>query len=169
MFRALPKVFDAIPNAKLCFIGKDPREKNGNKASENLLAALPGRYNSRIEIVGIVKHEEIAGFFQRANLAVFPSIAEAHPIAVIESMACGTPTIFMRHGPGPEVISHDRDGVLCDSFDPASIAGALIELLSNRRKAKLIGENASARAAKQFDLKRFVDSNEKFYRECIAS
>lgn len=167
LFRALPSVFRQFPETYLRFIGKDPIDSSGQVASNRLLSSIPRELRSRIELVGELSHEQIPTEFQSAGLAVFPSRAEAHPVSVLEAMACATPVVFMSHGPGTEMIDHGVDGLLCDTQSPASIAEAIITLLSEPKQAQQIGHNAAKRVKSKLSLPAFLDHNEQFYAQCI--
>ena len=68
-----------------------------------------------IEYLGEVPHEEKVDLLQNARATLFP-IAWEEPfgLVMLESMACGTPVIATRRGAVPEVIEHDRGGIIVD-------------------------------------------------------
>ena len=168
-FRALPLVFCRFPNAYLRFVGKDPVDTFGCKASEELLVQMPEEFRSRIKLGGELPHEQLPKEYQSAAITVFPSRAEAHPISVLESMACGTPTVFMNHGPGPEMLRHGEEGLLCDTRSPEAIADAIIEMLSDPSHAQVMGAHAAERIASTLSLDAAVTHNEAFYQACLKN
>lgn len=167
LFRALLLVFRLFPRAYLRFVGKDPVDSSGNRASARLLSQLPEDIRSRVELVGELPHEHVPEEFRAAAVAVFPSRAEAHPISVLEAMACGTPVVFMKHGPGPEMIDDGRDGLLCDTNSPQAIADAIIALLADQSGARAMGARAAECIASTFSLESAIERNEAFYRRCL--
>jgi len=167
LFKALPTVFRQAPEAHLRFIGKDHLDGQGNRQSTQLAASLPEEYRRRVTVAVELAHEALPLEYQQAAVAVFPSRIEAHPIAVLEAMACGTPIVFMQNGPGPETIEHGCEGLLCDTTSPASIAEALLALLNQPEYALELGQRARQRAVRQFSLPIFLENNEKFYQRCI--
>ena len=168
LFKALPEIFDKFPDSSLRFIGLDPIE-NGNKTSDLLIKTLKIEYQNRVHIVGELPHDTLPREYQEAAVAVFPSLVEAHPIAVLEAMACGTPVVFMKNGVGPEMIEHGIEGLLCDTKDPHSIAESVIWLLENSKEARIMGAKAANRVKRQFSLSSFIENNENFYLQCLRN
>ncbi len=167
LFKALPTVFHQQPGAHLRFVGRDPVESDGRRASDRLIGELPEQDRASVVVAGEKLHEELPPEFQKASVVVFPSQVEAHPIAVIEAMACGCPVVFMAHGPGPEMVTHGEDGLLCDTGSPAAIAEAIISLLADPERARRLGERAAARVAREHSLNVFITQNERFYQSCL--
>jgi len=167
LFNALPIVFEQMPKTYLRFVGHDLVGANGVRASETLLADLPVHWRSRVDLVGLLPHERLPLEYQRAAVAVFPSRAESWGIAVCEAMACGTPVVFMKHGPGPEMIDDGRDGLLCDTNSPQAIADAIIALLVDQSSARAMGARAAERIASTLSLESAIERNEAFYRRCL--
>jgi glycosyltransferase involved in cell wall biosynthesis len=169
LFQALPLVFRRFPDAYLRFVGKDPVDKAGKKASVQLLSHLSAEFKSRVELVGELSHENMPREYRSAAIAVFPSRAEAHPISVLEAMACATPVVFMKHGPGPEMIDDGWDGLLCDTNSPQAIADAIIALLLDQSTARAMGARAAERIASTLSLESAIERNEAFYRRCLET
>ena len=168
LFKALPAVFSAHPSARLYFIGKDPINHLGEQASAALINGLPEQFRSRVKICGETSREKLPEMYRKASVVVFPSMVEAHPIAVLEAMACECPTVFMRSGPGPEMIKHGLEGLLCDTLDPDKIADAVIAMLNNPARAREMGRAARERVQKQFSMPQFLDKNELYYRTILT-
>lgn len=165
LFQALPLIFRRFPEVYLRFVGKDPVDSSGNKASVALLSQMPEELRSRVDLAGELPHEQIPREYQSAGIAVFPSRAEAHPISVLEAMACGTPTVFMNHGPGPEMIKHGEEGLLCDTGSPEAIADAITTLLSDPSSARAMSARAADRIASSSSLTSAIEQNEAFYKQ----
>jgi glycosyltransferase involved in cell wall biosynthesis len=167
LFKALPAIFQAFPSARLRFIGKNPVDNTGEPASKALLAALPEQLLSRVDIVGEKPRGTLPAEYQKAGVAVFPSVVDANPFAVLEGMSCAAPTIFMSSGPGPETIEHGVDGLLCDTRDPNSIAVAVISMLGDPVRAQKMGQAARQHVERQFSIQHFLNRNESFFQDCI--
>jgi glycosyltransferase involved in cell wall biosynthesis len=73
--------------------------------------------DDEIEYLGEVTHGEKVELLQNARATLFPiDWEEPFGLVMIESMACGTPTIATRHGAVPEVIEDGVSGIIVDNY-----------------------------------------------------
>ena len=83
-----------------------------------VLAAIqqsPGS-RGRVVLTGTLPQQDLVALIQGASLAVFPSLYEGFCLPMIESMACGTPTIAADASCLPEI-----SGGVLRYFDPLSV------------------------------------------------
>jgi len=122
-----PKIKEKVPSAKLdVFCGFDlGMLKNADIERAEILykkAKIPG-----ITLRGNVKQSDLAKELMSSSLFLYPShqvlkagfYAETSCIAVLESLAAGTPVIASNRGAMQEAISHGKNGFLVDG-DPYS-------------------------------------------------
>jgi alpha-1,3-rhamnosyl/mannosyltransferase len=83
---------------------------------EDVLEAAAGPGPGRVILSGVLTNEDLAILIRGASLAVIPSLYEGFCLPMVESMACGTPTIAARASCLPEV-----SGEVLRYFDPYSI------------------------------------------------
>lgn len=88
----------------------------------------------RVRFVGNVTHDELATWYQAADLTVLTSCSEGSPNVLLESIACGTPFIASDVGGIPEFADPVLD-CLVPAGDAAALAGAIREGTSVRRPA----------------------------------
>ncbi|WP_249369985.1 glycosyltransferase [Acaryochloris marina] len=70
-----------------------------------------------IQYLGEVNHAQKADLLAKAAVAVFPIIwDEPFGLAMLESMACGTPVIAMNCGPVPDIIADGKSGFICSTI-----------------------------------------------------
>ena len=87
---------------------------------------------------------------------------------MVEAMALEKPVIYMRSGPGPEVIEDGVSGLLCDTHDPDDIASKILFLLEHPEIGFKMGRSARQRVVEKFELNKWVDENIRFYQDCIS-
>lgn len=81
-------------------------------------------------------HANPFAFMARARLFVLPSAWEGLPGTLIQAMACGCPVVSTDCPSGPrEILLGGRLGRLVPVGDPTNMARAILESLSNGRKA----------------------------------
>jgi len=75
-----------------------------------------------VVLAGHVPADEMADWYQAADLHVFPSLGDVWGLVVNEAHACGTPTLCSIHaGCSDDLIEHGRNGLV---FDPIAPDGA---------------------------------------------
>src|SRR5580704_19382121 len=96
---------------------------------------------------------EIAGLLAGADVTLAPCRAETFGLAVLESLACGTPVVTSDGGAGFEVCGGECG--IAAAADPVRTADAVTELLDRDRPRQRL--RARARA-EQFPWARAADS-----------
>lgn len=102
-----------------------------------------------------------------ADVYVQPSRAETFGIAAAEAMALGLPTVATTVGGLPELIDHDRTGMLVPPDDPAALAGAIRSLLTDPVRARRIADAARMHAT-TLTVERAVDRMVDVWRQVLA-
>ena len=73
-----------------------------------------------IEFVGEIREDQKSEFLGNASALLFPiDWPEPFGLAVIEAMACGTPTLAFRCGSVPEIVMPGLSGQIVDTVDEA--------------------------------------------------
>ena len=166
LFKAWPQVVAANPQAELNIYGAD-RPMNGRSMLDFLFSGLDNRLKPSIKFLGFANRHSIFDALQTAAVAVFPSYAEAFAQAPMEAMACGCPTVYTKRTSGPELIEHERTGLLIDPDRPDEIADAITRLLSDAELARRLGEAGRKRIEEKFSIDILVRQNEAFYEHCV--
>ena len=113
LFRVWRRLVAANVHARLVFVGAKGTgyyEIDETLAVGIRQAAALGRAG---DVVFVEPTNEIERCFRAADLFVLPSVREAHPLALIEAMSCGLPSIATRLPGVTDVIIEDgRNGRL---------------------------------------------------------
>jgi len=113
------------------------------------LAAKPGE--GRVVFPGVLSDPDLARLIKGACLVVVPSLYEGFCLPMVESMACGTPTIAARASCLPEV-----SGGVLRYFDPYSVeemADCMQQVLEDTALREQLARRGKERAA-VFDWER---------------
>jgi glycosyltransferase involved in cell wall biosynthesis len=169
LIQAMPHVIAELPQAVLWVVGRDTLEPSTKVSMiESLTLLLPERIRNHVVFHGAINHQKIADMLAQAQVAVYPSHMEAMPVAWLEAMAMGKAVVASRTGPGPEIIDDGINGLLCNPFDPQSIAGAIINLLQDSQLRRAFGSAAREKAVERFSVDVVVQQNLEFYQRVIA-
>lgn len=126
---AWPEVLRALPDARLRIIGGGPDE--GPLRAQVAAARLGGSVS-----IGSIDGDDraaMADALAEANLAVLASDYEAHPVAIMEALAVGTPVLVTRTTGLAELVDDSLAAGLDPQASPAAIATAIIRELREPR------------------------------------
>ncbi len=169
----LAKAFNLIkenqPHATLIYIGKTGYSNNGINVKELVFSLIKPEYRNDVKILGWLNSaKEVYDYLNSAEVCVYPSHMEGFGIAPVEGMMLGKPVVFMKDGPGPELINDGETGYLADTLDFKSIANYVILALSNKADSAKIGKNASISSKLLFDLNNvIIPENINYYNKII--
>ena len=112
----------------------------------------------RVTLRGSMTHAELITHYRRASLFVLaPRIAEdgdrdGIPNVIAEAMAVGVPVVATDVSGIPELVRHERTGLLAPSRDPAALAAAMKRLLADRGLAERLATAGRDLLTREFDL-----------------
>jgi rhamnosyl/mannosyltransferase len=121
----------------------------------------------KIVFVGEVPDEERAAYYHAADLFVLASTsrAESFGIAMLESMACGTPAVSTELGTGTSWVNqHDETGLVVPPNDPTALSTAIRALLEDEGRRRQMGYAAAARAGEIFTRDKMLSLLQDVYR-----
>lgn len=122
----------------------------------------------RIEWVEGIPHASVPVYLSRSSVAFFPSLWENFSYACLEAMASGCAVVASNCGGYPEMITHDKNGLLIEPDNAEAIAGAMYLLLSENRVPARLGKAAREYVRDRCDQPVVCAQAEDFYRSVIA-
>ncbi len=131
LLAAWPRVRAARPGARLVLAGPP-----GDVAPP----PLPG-----VDVLGARPRAAVGDLLAGARAAVLPSRAEVLPVFLLEAMAAARPVVATPVGEVAHLV--DGAGVLVRPGDPAALAGALVDVLTDPGLATARGEAGRRRVA----------------------
>jgi D-inositol-3-phosphate glycosyltransferase len=84
---------------------------------------------ARVRFVPPQPHEQLARFYQAADVCVVPSRSESFGLVALEAAACGTPVVASNVGGLRIVVDDGVTGVLVDDRDARAFADAIEQVL----------------------------------------
>ncbi len=82
--------------------------------------------SAHVQLPGFRQYAELPGWYAHASCFVLPSTTEQWGLVVNEAMAAGLPVIVsQRCGCVPELVAHERNGLIIDPLDVEGMAVAL--------------------------------------------
>jgi len=117
--------------------------------------------------LALTAFDDVSNIYRRLDLLVQPSVGESCSNAVLEAMASGVPVVAARSGGHPELIHHERSGLLVPAKDPRALARAIVRVLDDRALADRLGREARRQAARRFSIDECVAQYAKIYRAAV--
>ncbi len=132
----------------------------GSGPLHDALAAAIRRHDleDRLTLRGSMTHAELIALYRRADMFVLaPRIAEdgdrdGIPNVIAEAMAVGVPVVATDVSGIPELVRHERTGLLASSRNPIALAAAMKRLLDDRVLAGRLVAQARDLLNREFDL-----------------
>lgn len=116
--------------------------------------------NDRIVALGLQERFLLAGFrtdvdrfiphFAAVTLA---SHTEGLPVVVLEALRAAVPVVATDVGGIPEVVEHGRNGFLVPDSDAPAFARALLDLIRDEDRRRVMGERGRQRILDEFNCK----------------
>ncbi|MDH5421021.1 MAG: glycosyltransferase [Acidimicrobiia bacterium] len=139
---AFEKVQAGLPEAQMLIVG-GPSGPGGTEEVAALRMSLESRrLKDAVRFHDPVPHDELAVFYQAADVLVVPSRSESFGLVAAEAQACGTPVVAARVGGLQYVVSHRQSGLLVDGWESADYADALTRILSDTTYRKRLSRAA---------------------------
>jgi len=108
---------------------------------------------------------KVAEIYQAADIYLHMAKIENLPIAIIESLSCGTPVIASAVGGIPEQIKDGFNGYLIPKGEEDLAVKRIQELVSNQDLYHRLSDHALDDALKRYSLTKCIDSYFDFYFE----
>jgi len=153
------RVAKAMP-ARLMLIGDGP-----DRSAAEYLAARHG-IQDRVHFLG--KQDNVNELLPLADLMLMPSEMESFGLAALEAMACSVPTIATGVGGVPELVEHEKNGLLFRVGDVDVMSSAAISLLSDPPRLAAMALTARKTAQDHFCASRIIPLYEQYYERVVA-
>ena len=137
---------------RLAIVGGGPLENELHATADKL--GLTGV----VDFPGPLANAHVPPWLRSLDLFVLPCQQDANgdmdgiPVVLMEAMATGVPVISTRISGLPELISHEREGLLVKPRSAKALAGAITELLFNNDLRASFSTNGRLKVKSEFDL-----------------
>jgi glycosyltransferase involved in cell wall biosynthesis len=109
------------------------------------------------------ERREVARILQAADLFVQPSVIEGLPLALLEAMAAGVPTLATAVGGVPRIVEDQITGRLVQPADPVALAEAMQDLIDHPDHARRMAAAAQERVRRLYGAKAWANRLERIY------
>jgi phosphatidyl-myo-inositol alpha-mannosyltransferase len=127
LLEALPLIAEVEPEVTVWLSGPGD--------AESLLAEAPPAARARTRALGLGEPQRQHERYGRAWVTCLPSTYDSFGMALLESLACGTPLVTTTHSAPQELVDPGVTGELCAPEDPQGLADACLRAFELARNA----------------------------------
>jgi glycogen(starch) synthase len=169
LIRAMPKVLQEIPNAKLVIVGLGDMRDYLEGLVRNL--HLEDAVKFRFEFI---PEEERIAHYAACDVAAYPSLYEPFGIVTLEAMSMEKPVVVGAAGTSgmKEIVSingSDKCGFHINPNDPADIAWGIVSAIKDPEKRVQLGRNGRKRVLEHFTWDAAAKSTIQSYSELLKT
>jgi glycosyltransferase involved in cell wall biosynthesis len=113
--------------------------------------------------------DDVQDLLALSDVFVLPSLSEGTPLALLEAMAAGLPSVASRVGGVGEVIENGKTGFLVSPGDSGELADGIATLFQDARQTKIMGQCARERVAQRFSLVSMLGSYQEIYELLLSN
>lgn len=165
-YRYLVEAARFLSDNYVILIGGDGPEKKA-------LADLIGRYGleGKVELLGYIDKSDFAAYYSACDVFALSSIykTEAFAIVQIEAMSCGKPVVATQiEGSGVSWVNRNGySGLNVQAGDPRALAGAVMEITSEKSGYEGYCQNARRHYEEMFRYDLMIDRLSELYGSLI--
>ncbi|MDX1463955.1 MAG: glycosyltransferase, partial [Marinirhabdus sp.] len=136
---AFSKVLKEFPNARLICAGDGPLLDS----SKDLVQAMG--IEASVDFVGRISHDTFKEYLRNSIAYVQHSVEaidgdmEGTPVSILEASASGLAVISTIHAGIPDVIVHEKTGLLSEERDADTMTKHMVHVLRHPEEAKAMG------------------------------
>jgi L-malate glycosyltransferase len=161
LLQAFHWVRSQIPTARLLLIGE------GLLRADIEMQVLQLGLQDSVRLLGM--RQDLDQVLPALDVAVLASRSEGLSNAVLEQLACGLPAVVTQVGGNPDLVAHERNGLLVKPECPDSLAAGLMRALSDPGWRAEAGRCAREGVVARWSVAAMIQAYVGLYRCVLAA
>ena len=175
VIKIAPDIIKEFPQTHFLIIGTGPLE---NEMKEFV---MKNGMEKNFTFTGGIPNHEIPDYIRASDFSVFPSLAEATSIACQEIMACGKPVVVSNVGGLPEIVTHEKTGIIVDfkrldsTYEDYGLSDEVVNnlkegirtLVGNKKLREELGCNAREFVVNNYSWAIYLQKMSDIYDEAL--
>lgn len=157
LIEAVPNVVEEIPDARFLIIG------DGDQKEQLVTLTCQLKVNGFIRFISHVPHEELARYFQQADIYVSTSLSDGLSVALLEAMASGLYPIVTDIPGNREIIEDGVNGFLIPIGNTEALGARIIEIINKPKLFQTAFKKNSDLIRSKYDEKLVMSKIEELY------
>ncbi len=151
LFEAIKPLIAENLDLNLTFIGEGPDRADLEKQVQAC------GLNTHIRFTGALNADAVLDYYRQTDLFVLTSFAEGLPVVLMEAMAFEIPCIATAINGIPELITHEKNGLLVFASDVLQLSQALRKLNHDPALRDTLGKQARLTITEKFNFSVNID------------
>jgi glycosyltransferase involved in cell wall biosynthesis len=156
LLKAFARIAKKHPDWKIIFAGNGEIYK-AQQVANNL------EIIKQVQFLGWVSGQEKERAFQEASIYCLPSIGEGFPMGLLDAWAYGIPCVVTPVGGIPEIVTHEKNGLIFPIDDFNELSAQLTKLIEHRELRKTIVKNSDVYVTGIFNINNINKRLDKIY------
>jgi glycosyltransferase involved in cell wall biosynthesis len=127
------------------------------------------RLADAVQFVGAVGQDDIASYYERADVFCLPSFAEGVPVVLMEAMAMGVPVVATHVMGVPELVDDGTNGLLVSPGCADQLAEALRRLAVDPELRRRISAAGQRKVATSFHIAKSAEDLARAFADVTRS
>ncbi len=165
LIRALALLAPELPQLKLLIVGQDYPPGNNHT---NELRALCAELGVTDHVIFTGLRSDVPRLMAAADVLAMPSFEEPFGLVYAEAMAMKKPVVAFDNGGTPEVVEHERTGLLSPQDDVPALAANLKRLIEDPALRLRMGEYGRQQVEARFVPQRLAKDVARVYTQLLG-
>jgi glycosyltransferase involved in cell wall biosynthesis len=161
LVRAIPLVLAKLPDTRFFIVGQGDLMQELKETASGL--------GLKSELIFTGFRDDVADFYQIADLYVMSSVQEGLGTAVLDALALAKPVVATIAGGIPEIIQDGKTGRLVGPADPEALAQGIIDMLTHPDRAGSLAAAGRKRVLQEFSVDAMVSKNIDVYQRIMPA
>ena len=159
--RALPKIVESQPHARVLIIGDDSngygaKHPSGETWKQIFIDEVRHKFTtedwSRVHFLGQIPYVQFVSLLQISTVHVYLTYPFVLSWSLLEAMSVGCAIVASDTQPLYEAIIHNETGLSVDFFDHTKLSDTVVSLMRDNDLRERLGAQARIKAKSEFDL-----------------
>ena len=148
--------------AQVVYVGRDSPEKG-----IDVLKSIEDKINAKVVYCTNVEWKKAMSILKSSKVLVLPSRIESVPNVIKEAFYLKIPVVASNVGGIPEIVTHEKTGLLVPPNEPQSLVDAINRILENKEYARKLADAGYEFLIKNLTWDVLLPKYIKFYEDLV--
>lgn len=168
LLEAVKLFLEANVNVECLIVGAGVTDEQRREQTRYEYEVIKKGINSHVKFLGPVSQKDLIELYKNCDAFVLPCVVDSKgkkdgiPVSLMEAMAVGLPVVSTTISGIPELIEHEKQGLLATPGDVTSLSQNILRLIKDPQGAKIMARAARAKIEEEFDIsmsaKKLIES-----------